>query len=153
RLDAASKRRDHAESRDHDASHLPLLDRRLSLYVPDAAGCQGQGLRLAIVRRRWFLALGVLLEEFHRIADGEDGLRGIVGNFTAELFLEGHDQFDRIEAVGTEVVDKARRFRYLFGFHAQVLHYDFFYPLANVAHRCTLVSLELGSIGQRPRAT
>src|SRR5438552_1556566 len=120
---------------------------------PTLRGAKVGACDFAMVRRRWFLALCVLLEEFHRVADSEDGLRGIVGNFTAELFLESHDQLDRIEAVGTEVIDEARRLRYLFGFHAQVLHDDFFHPLANVAHRCTLVSLELGSIGQRPRAT
>src|SRR4030095_16074021 len=35
-------------------------------------------------------AFCVLLEEFHGIADGQDGLRGIIGNFAAELLLEGH---------------------------------------------------------------
>src|SRR5216683_7112868 len=33
-----------------------------------------------------------------------------------------------------------------------MLHDDLFHPLANVTHRCNLVSFELGSIGRRRRA-
>ena len=34
----------------------------------------------------------------------------------------------------------------------EMLDHNFFHPLANVAHRCNLVSVGLGSIGRRPRA-
>src|SRR5581483_11236619 len=47
-----------------------------------------------------------LLEKAHRIAHGDYRLRGIVGNFDAELLLEGHHQFDRIERVGPEIINK-----------------------------------------------
>src|SRR5262245_53106147 len=57
--------------------------------------------------RRSPSALGVLLEIFDGVTDGEDGLRGIVGNFATELFLEGHDELDGVEAVRPEVVYEA----------------------------------------------
>ena len=53
-------------------------------------------------------ALGVLLEEFHRVAHGQNGFRGIVWNLAAELFLEGHDEFDRVEGVGSQIVHERR---------------------------------------------
>ncbi len=97
-------------------------------------------------------ALRVLLEEFDGVAHRQDGLGSIIGNLAAELLLERHDQLDRIEAVGAEVVDEARVLGHLVRFDSQMLHNDLFHPLANVTHRCNLVSFELGSIGQRPRA-
>ena len=39
---------------------------------------------------------GVLLEELHRIANGQDVLGGVIGNFAAKLLLESHHEFDRI---------------------------------------------------------
>src|SRR5260370_34855852 len=87
-------------------------------------------------------ALGVLLEKPGRVADRQDGLGRIIGDLAAELFLEGHDELDGVEAVGAEVVDKARIVGDLVGFDTQMLHDDLFYSLANVTHRCTLVSLD-----------
>src|SRR5207302_10377091 len=86
-------------------------------------------------------AFCVLFEKFDRIADRQDGLCGVIGNFAAGLFLEGHDEFDGVEAVGAEVVDKASIVGDLVGFDTQMLNDDLFYSLANVTHRCTLVSL------------
>ena len=63
-----------------------------------------------------------------------------------------HHEFDRIEAVGTEVVNEARALGHLIGLDAEMLHDDLLHPLANVTHRLNLVVPELGSIGQRPRA-
>src|SRR5262249_55878263 len=42
----------------------------------------------------------VRLDKAHRILDGNDLLRRVVGYLAPELLLERHDQFDRIEAVG-----------------------------------------------------
>src|SRR5205085_11896209 len=83
-------------------------------------------------------ALGVLLEEFHRVAHGQNGFRRVVGNLAAELLLEGHHQLDRVEAVGTEIVDEACTLDHLFGLHAQVLHDDLLHPLADITHRLNL---------------
>src|SRR5262245_21054765 len=98
------------------------------------------------------LALCVFFKEFNGVADRQDGLGGVIRDLATEFFLERHDEFDRVEAVGPEIVDEACVLGHLFGFDAQMLHDDLFHPLANITHRCNLVSFELGSIGQRPRA-
>jgi hypothetical protein len=89
-------------------------------------------------------AFGVLFKKFDRVADGQNGLGGVIGNFTMEFFLEGHHELDGVEAVGTEVVDETRLFRNLVGLHAQVLHDDLLNSLANVTHRSDLVLFRLG---------
>src|SRR5262245_45831991 len=98
------------------------------------------------------LAFCVFFKEFNGVADRQDGLGGVIGDLATEFFLERHDEFDRVEAVGPEIVDEACVLGHLFGFDPQVFHDDLFHPLANITHRCNLVSFELGSIGQRPRA-
>ena len=47
------------------------------------------------------------MDELHGVADGLDVLGGVVGDLDVELFLEGHDQLDVVEAVGAQVVDEA----------------------------------------------
>jgi hypothetical protein len=56
-----------------------------------------------------------------------------------EFLFESHHELDGIETVGAKIVNKARRFRHLIGFHPQVLHHDLLHPLANVTHRSNLV--------------
>src|SRR5215467_13487217 len=97
-------------------------------------------------------ALRVLLEEFDRIAHGQNGLSRVIGDFATELFLEGHDELDGVETVGAEIVDEARSLGHLVGFNAQVLDDDLFHPLANITHRFALISLHFGSTELRPRA-
>src|SRR5690242_5501017 len=82
-------------------------------------------------------ALGVLLEELGRVANRQDGLRGVIGNLAAEFFFERHDQLDRVEAVSAEVVDEARVVDHFLWLDTKVLDYDFFNPLANLTHRST----------------
>src|SRR5262245_46825311 len=113
-------------------------------YSPGTTECQGQSpiAQCARIRRKWrSSALRVLLEELDGVADRQDGLGGIVGDLAAELFLERHDEFNRVEAVSTEIIDEAGVLDHLLGFDAQMLHDDLFHPLANVTHRCNLVSL------------
>src|ERR1700674_3279590 len=81
----------------------------------------------------------LLFEKLDGVADGEDGLGGIVGNLATELFLEGHDQLDGVEAVGAEIIDEARLLGDLFRVDPEVLDDDFLHPLGNVAHRSTLL--------------
>src|SRR6185312_4807030 len=77
---------------------------------------------------------------------------GIVRNLAAEFLFEGHDQLDRVQAVGAEIVDKAGAFGNLLGFDAQVFHHDLLNPLANVTHRSNLMPFGWGSIGKAIRA-
>src|SRR5580700_10563447 len=48
------------------------------------------------------------LDKTHRVLDGDDLLGRVVRYLAPELFLKRHDQLDRIEAVGPEIIDKAR---------------------------------------------
>src|SRR6185437_17144807 len=93
-------------------------------------------------------ALRILFEKLHRIADGEDGLGGVVRNFAAELFFESHYKLDRVEAVRAQILDEARLLRYLVGLDAQVLHDDLLHPLGNVTHRSNLCFLDWAAIDQ-----
>src|SRR4026208_1466183 len=98
------------------------------------ARCSAPSEHLNVVRTS--LALCVFFEELDCIADGQDRLGGVVGDFASELFLERHHQFDGVEAIGAEVVDEARGLGHLLGFDAKVLHDDLFDPLGNVVtHR------------------
>src|SRR4051794_10903664 len=105
--------------------------------------------QLAPVRNKAFGSRGrsrsafrVFLKKFDRVADGQDGLSGVIGDFAAEFFLKGHHKLDRIEAVGAEIVDKACPFGYFFGLDAQMFHDDLLNPLANVTHRSNLVPFD-----------
>src|SRR4029078_11085440 len=50
---------------------------------------------------------GTLFNELDSIADGLDRFGRVIGDLDAELLFERHDEFNRIEAVGAEIVDKA----------------------------------------------
>src|SRR5581483_1780507 len=84
-------------------------------------------------------ALRVLLEEFDGIAHGQNGLRGVVGNFAIEFFFERHDELDGVETVGAEIVDEAGVLRNLVGIDAEILDDDLFHPLGNITHRSNLM--------------
>src|SRR5262249_20458842 len=85
------------------------------------------------------LALCVFFEKFDGVADRQNGLGGIVGNFAAELFLKSHDQFDSVETVGAKVIDEAGVLGHLVGLDAEMFHDDFLHALANITHRSNLI--------------
>src|SRR5687767_3968381 len=76
----------------------------------------------------------VLIDIGDGVVDGSDLLGRVVGNLDAELFLEGHDQFDDVEAVRAEIVDEARFFGDLFGLDAKMLDDDFLHAIGGLAH-------------------
>src|SRR4051794_23577191 len=82
-------------------------------------------------------ALRVLLEEFGGVANRQNRLRRIIGNFAAEFFFERHHQFDRVKTVGAEVIDEARIVDHLLRLDTEVFDHDLLNPLANLAHRST----------------
>src|SRR5436309_5521580 len=84
-------------------------------------------------RRRASRSRG-LFQELHRIADGDDRLGGIIRDFDTELFLERHDEFDRVERIGTKIVDEICIVGHLVGFDAKVLDHDLLHALGNIAH-------------------
>src|SRR5689334_15090882 len=76
----------------------------------------------------------VRLDEADGVLDRHDLLSRIVGNFTAKLFLEGHDQLDGIEAVRPQIIDKAGIFGHLGVVNAEMLDNNLLNPLGDVAH-------------------
>src|ERR1700737_2108760 len=82
-------------------------------------------------------AFRVLFEKFCSVADGQNRLRRIVGNFAAKLFFKRHHELDGIEAVGAEVVNEARVVDHFFGFNTKVFDHNLLNSLANLTHRST----------------
>src|SRR4029077_16482832 len=101
-------------------------------YGADVTGARKCHAMTVDARRR--SAFGVLFEELDRVADGQNGLRRVVGNLATEFLFEGHDKFDRVEAIGAEIIDEAGVIRDLVGLDAQMLHDDLLSPLANITH-------------------
>lgn len=79
------------------------------------------------------LSLG-LLDELDGIADSQDRVSGIVRNFDAEFFFESHNQLNRIERVGAQIVDEACAFNNLVGVHAKMINNNFLYAFCDIAH-------------------
>jgi hypothetical protein len=75
------------------------------------------------------------LDEVHGVLDRDDLLGGIVRNLAAEFLLECHHQLDRVEAVGSEVVDEAGIFGNFALIDAKMLHHNLFHSLGDIAHR------------------
>src|SRR6185437_11481952 len=82
-------------------------------------------------------AFGVLFKELGGVADGQNRLRSVVGNFATEFFFKCHHELDRVEAVSAEVVNEARVVDHFFGLNTKVLDHDLLNPLANLTHRST----------------
>jgi hypothetical protein len=94
----------------------------------------------------------MFVDIFDGVGNGTDLLGGVVGYFYAEFFLEGHDQFNDVEAVRTKIVNEAGIFSDLFGLNAQMLNDDFFDPIGSVAHQIAPYEWEDGSLACRPNA-
>jgi len=78
-------------------------------------------------------------QEFDGVAHRHDRLGRVIGNFDAEFFLESHDELDRVERIGTEVVDEIGIVHDLVGIHAEMLHDDLLHTLGDITHRLVLV--------------
>ncbi|ACM26047.1 acyl carrier protein [Rhizobium rhizogenes K84] len=75
-----------------------------------------------------------LFNELYRVADRQDRVSCVIGNFNAEFFFEGHDQFDGVERVSAEVVDEASAFNNLVGVNAKMINNNFLYAFCDIAH-------------------
>lgn len=73
------------------------------------------------------LLTGFFFDVFDHIADGLELFGVLIGNFNREFFLEGHDEFNSIERVGSEVLNEGGCGRHLFGVHSELLDDDIFY--------------------------
>src|SRR5215469_5768793 len=84
----------------------------------------------------------VLLDKANRVLYGHDFLGRIVGNFAAEFFLERHDQFDSVEAVGAQIVDEAGILGHFRVVNAQMLDDDLLNPVGDIAHETYLRKID-----------
>src|SRR5271165_6830409 len=71
----------------------------------------------------------VRVDIIHRVLDGADLLRVLVGNLDLEGLFEGHDQLDGVERISTEVVHERCVGRHFALFHPQLFHNDLLYAL------------------------
>src|SRR5260221_1986614 len=92
--------------------------------------------------RLWYTAPGtsafrVLFEKLRPVADGQNRLGGVIGNFATELLFKCHPKLDDVEAVGAEVVDETRSGDQLVRLDTEMLHNNCLNPLANFIHPST----------------
>src|SRR4029079_446372 len=74
-----------------------------------------------VTTTRWVkLFPDFLVEVRHGITDGAELFRLLVRDIDVEFLLEGHDQLDRVEAVGAEVFHEAGVVGQLFALDAQL---------------------------------
>jgi hypothetical protein len=90
-----------------------------------------------------------LVDIFHGVADGQDRLGSIVGNFDTELLFEGHDEFHRIQTVGAQIIDEARTIGDLLSIDAEMLDNNLLDALGGVTHLGILVSVRVSSLAAR----
>src|SRR6056297_456683 len=134
--DRPARRRDHVSSTPQasgDSIPSPVTTTRLMTI---SAPCHRETPRRAVSRPRVAnpSARRLLGNELHGIAEGLDALGSVVRDFDPELFLEGHHELHRVETVGTEVVDEARRLADLVFLDVQMLNNNLLDAFGDIAH-------------------
>lgn len=71
---------------------------------------------------RWKRLGTVGADEINGVFDRLDLFRGIIGDFAPEFFFKSHNQFYCIQAICTEIVDKACALYHLGIFNTEVLN-------------------------------
>ena len=74
------------------------------------------------------------MQESNRVLKGDDLLGRIVGDFATEFLFECHHEFDRVQTIGTKIVDKAGRICDFFFVNAKVFNDDFLYTVGDVTN-------------------
>src|SRR6185437_11910109 len=77
-------------------------------------------------------------QEGHGIAEGLDGLGGIVGDLDREFLFEGHHELDLVERIGAQVVDEAGLFGDLLRIDIEVLDDDLPDAISDIGHGTSL---------------
>src|SRR6185436_2919941 len=80
------------------------------------------------------LLLGVALDVLDGFLHAGDLLGVLVWNFDAEFLFEGHDELDRVERVGAQVIDERRVRRHFFFIHTQLLDDDLLHLIRDRHH-------------------
>src|SRR5579862_6063857 len=83
------------------------------------------------LRPKLLAAFRVLSDVVDGVLHGANLLRILVRDFDVEAFFESHDQFDRVERIRAQVVDKRSARRNLAFIHPQLLYDDLLYLLVN----------------------
>src|SRR5579864_7396436 len=81
-----------------------------------------------------FARLGVLADVIDGVLYGADLLGILVRNLDIEGLFKGHDEFNGVQRIGTQVVYKRRARSDFALIHAQLLHNNLFYLLVNGCH-------------------
>src|SRR5262245_58831772 len=77
-----------------------------------------------LLTRAPLLLLGVGVDVLDGFLHSGDLFGILVGDFDAEFFLEGHDEFDRVERISVEIVHERRILRHSVFIDALLLHDD-----------------------------
>src|SRR5687767_3858585 len=104
---------------------MPVMTTRRSVELPGiktkgaAWACtSAKGCPEKVVR----LLLADLVDVFNDIAHALELFGFLVGDFMAELLLEGHDKLDGVERIGSEVFNELGIRGDLVGIHPKLLH-------------------------------
>src|ERR671919_2786904 len=81
----------------------------------------------------------MLLDVVDGVLDRQDLLGSLVRDLAAELLLERHDQLNRVQAVGAQIIDEAGILGHLALVDAKMLDDDLLDPLRSIAHRGFLI--------------
>jgi hypothetical protein len=106
-------------------AYAPKVTKQQKNPHPDGRGF------LLVIRQG---GLGSFADEFNRVTEGLDGLGGVIGDLDAELFFEGHNQLNGVQAVCAQIVDEGSVFDNFVFFNAQVFYNDFFDAVCDIAH-------------------
>ena len=74
------------------------------------------------------------LDVVDSLLNGRDFLGVFVRDFALELFFQRHHEFDGIQRVGTQIIDKGSVFRHVLFLGAELLGDDFFNAFFDVAN-------------------
>src|SRR6266542_3283953 len=89
----------------------------------------------------------ILLDIADRVTHRGDLLRVLVGDLEVELLLEGHDQLDRVERIGAQILDELRVGVDLVLFDPELLDDDLLHPLLDrLCHEHPPLPRELNSL-------
>src|SRR5580704_10376585 len=101
---------------------------------------------------QWLLAsFGVLLDVIDGVFDRGNFLGILVRNLNAEIFLESHDQLDRVERVGAQVVHKGSSRSYFAFINTELLDNDCLHAFFDAGH--SNFSSGIGDLFSPPRCT
>jgi len=92
-----------------------------------------------------FLRARSAIQIANSVANGDDLLRILVVDLTAELFFKGHDQFDKIKAVRFEVIAEVGFHRDVICFDAELIHNNCAHSFkrAVIGHDCYFSSVDV----------